>query len=138
MPRGFATKRFLIGAFASIVLFGGMAVNSVGPATAAGTISPASLSGSPAHVGTPYAAALTSGGATSWSIAKGKLPPGLSLTAGLISGLPTQPGAFTFTVKAVAGSNTATKGYTIFVRPPTSSGFDTRVQTELQLFLCRQ
>jgi len=132
VPRGFATKRFLIGAFASIVLFGGMAVNSVGPATAAGTISPASLSGSPAHVGTPYAAALTSGGATSWSIAKGKLPPGLTLTAGLISGVPTQPGAFTFTVKA-AGTNSATKGYTIFVRPPTSSGFDDRVHTELQL-----
>src|SRR5262245_31929781 len=116
-----------------MIVFGGLAVDAVGPATAAGSISPTTLSNSPGHTGSPYAAALTFGGATTWSIAGGKLPPGLSLTAGLISGVPTQPGAFTFTVKAVDGSNVATQGYTIFVRPPATSDFDTRVQTELQL-----
>jgi hypothetical protein len=108
-------------------------VDAAGRATAAGAISPATLSTSPAHVGSPYGAALTFGGLTTWSVAKGKLPPGLTLTAGVISGVPTQPGAFTFTVQAVDGSNVATQGYTIFVRPPTTSGYDTRVQTELQL-----
>jgi hypothetical protein len=133
VPRGFTTKRFLVGAIASTMLFGGLAVDAVGPATAAGTISPTTLSTSPAHVGEPYTAVLTFSGVPTWSVMQGKLPPGLTLTAGVISGLPTQPGAFTFKVKAVDGSNVATKGYTIFVRPPTSSGFDTRVQTELQL-----
>jgi hypothetical protein len=133
VPRGFTTKRFVFGAIASIMLFGGLAVDTVGPATAAGVISPTTLSASPAHVGDPYLATLTFGGVPTWSLVKGKLPPGLSLGAGAISGVPTQPGAYTFTVKAVDGANTATKGYTIFVRPPASSGFDARVQTELQL-----
>jgi Putative Ig domain len=132
VPRGFTTKRFLFGAITTIVLFGGMGIDSARPARAAGSISPATLSTVPAHVGSPYATTLTFGGLTTWRVTKGKLPPGLSLTAGVISGVPTQPGAFTFKVKAVDGSNAATKGYTIFVRPATTSGFDTRVQTELQ------
>ncbi len=133
MRRGINYKRFLFGAIASLTLFGGLAVNSVGRATAAGTISPSTLSTSPAHTGDSYLATLTFGGVPTWSVSSGKLPPGLTMTAGVISGVPTQPGAFTFTVKAVDGSNVATKGYTIFVRPPTSTNFDTRVQTELQL-----
>jgi hypothetical protein len=113
--------------------FGGAAAGSAPSAVAAGTISPASLSITPAHTGTAYLATLTYQGAPTWSITSGTLPPGLTLTSGTISGAPAQPGAWTFTVRAVDGSNVATKAYTIFVHPPSSSGFDDRVQTELQL-----
>jgi hypothetical protein len=123
----------LLGAIAAVLLFAGMAVDSGGPAVAAGTIAPTTLSTAPAHVGSPYAAQLTFGGVSTWSVAKGTLPPGLKLISGVITGVPTQPGAYTFAVKAVSGSSVATKGYTIFVRPPASGGFDDRVDTELQL-----
>ena len=128
---GFNARRFLLGAIAVVTLFAGMAVKSVGPATAAGTISPTTLSTSPAHTGDPYLETLTFGGVPTWSITSGKLPPGLTMTSGVISGVPTQPGAFTFTVKAVNGSNVATRGYTIFVRPPASTGIDENIETEL-------
>ncbi len=129
--RGIRAKRWLLVAMAAAMTVGGTAVGSGRPALAAGTISPASLATNPAHTGSAYLVTLTSPGATAWSVSSGKLPPGLSLTGGVISGVPTLAGAYTFSVKAT-GASVATKGYTIFVRPPASTGFDQRVQTELQ------
>jgi hypothetical protein len=55
-----------------------------------------------------------------WSLASGSLPPGLTFDTSLvtITGTPTVPGAFTFTIKAVESGNiiyTATQQYTLFV-----------------------
>jgi hypothetical protein len=42
------------------------------------------------------------GGSYAWSIVAGALPPGLTLSPnGLVSGSPTQPGSYSFTVKAI-------------------------------------
>jgi len=114
------------------IALGGAFVGSAPRAVAATTISPSSLAVSPAHTGEAYVAPLTFSGVPTWSVTSGKLPPGLSLNAGVISGVPTQAGAFTFTVRAVDGGNVATKPYTILVRPPTASGIDERIRTELQ------
>ncbi|MBS1873624.1 MAG: putative Ig domain-containing protein [Acidobacteria bacterium] len=49
----------------------------------------------------PYSQPLSGSGGSgnfSWSITSGSLPPGLSLAAGVISGIPTQLGTFSFTV----------------------------------------
>jgi hypothetical protein len=52
--------------------------------------------------GRPYSATLAANGGTppyTWSLVSGTLPPGLSLSAGgVISGTPTTPGSFGFTV----------------------------------------
>jgi hypothetical protein len=57
-----------------------------------------------AQIATPYSVTLaaTGGtGASSWSVAAGALPLGLSLSAsGLIAGTPLQSGSFSFTVSA--------------------------------------
>jgi hypothetical protein len=84
-----------------------------------------------AHVGDPYQAALSSSGSPTWTVTRGKLPPGLGLNAGTIAGVPTLAGAYAFTVQAKDGGATATRGYTIFVSPPTSTGYDDRVNQEL-------
>jgi hypothetical protein len=59
----------------------------------------------PAKVGEPYAVALEAadGRAVSWSLAGGKLPPGLRVDRrGLISGTPTQPGTFVVQMTGVS------------------------------------
>ena len=71
-------------------------------------------------VSTAYSAQLTATGATpiTWSLESGALPPDLTISeSGLISGTPTTPGVFEFTIKAsnVAGSNTKTLSITIDV-----------------------
>jgi hypothetical protein len=72
-------------------------------------------------VGTSYSASLTaSGGKTpySWSIVQNQLPPGLVLAAksGSISGTPTEPADFTFTVEVTdARGNTASAVLTISI-----------------------
>jgi len=55
-----------------------------------------------------------------WSLSAGSLPPGLTFNTNLvtITGTPTVPGAFTFTIKAVESGNityTATQQYTLYV-----------------------
>lgn len=64
----------------------------------------------------PYSANLTASitGAT-WSVSSGSLPDGLALTSstGAISGTPTKAGTYTFTVKAVYGSQSAEKAFTV-------------------------
>ena len=66
----------------------------------------------------PYSANLTASitGAT-WSVSSGSLPDGLALTSstGAISGTPTKAGTYTFTVKAVSGSQSAEKSLSITV-----------------------
>ena len=66
------------------------------------SITTASLPGG--TVGTAYSQPLATTGGQSpltWSIAAGSLPPGVSLTGGVISGTPTAAGSFTFTARAV-------------------------------------
>jgi hypothetical protein len=57
-----------------------------------------------------------------WTVVSGALPPGITLspTTGLLSGFPTTPGTFDFTVK-VDGSNpvqTTQKAFRIIINPP--------------------
>ena len=65
-----------------------------------------------------YKARLTAagGGAQVWSIGQGKLPPGLALAEnGLITGLPTRSGTFTFTATVADDARAAEKKLTLKV-----------------------
>jgi len=83
----------------------------------------------PGTIGIPYTAGLaTSGGIApvSWSLASGSsLPPGLTLSAGVISGTPTVAGSFDFTVVATDSSTptaqAVSKGFSIQVLPATAN-----------------
>jgi hypothetical protein len=74
------------------------------------------------NINQPYTApALQASGATvsSWSLAGGTLPPGLTLAPnGVISGTPTQSGTFNFTVQANGSGTSDTRGLSIFVLAP--------------------
>jgi large repetitive protein len=73
---------------------------------------------SPTVQNQPYSLQLAASGASSfaWSVAGGTLPPGITLSSsGLLSGTPTQVGAFTFTVQAREGSRSDTKTLTLAV-----------------------
>lgn len=73
----------------------------------------------PGAVGAPYSQSVTASGGTSpytYAIDSGALPNGLTLNpaTGLISGTPTQPGLFSFTVRATdAGGCIGARPYTI-------------------------
>jgi large repetitive protein len=80
-----------------------------------------------ANIGQPYTApALSAAGGTvsSWSVASGTLPTGLTLnsTNGVISGTPSQSGVFTFTVQANGSPNNDSKQLTVFVLAPLDLG----------------
>lgn len=84
----------------SICALGPLTINTPCPLTA-GT------------VGLPYTALLTGSGGSppyTWSITVGALPPGLTLNAasGLISGTPTTPGTFAFTITLTDSVPTST------------------------------
>ena len=67
---------------------------------------------------TSYSETLTADGATpiTWSISSGSLPIGLSLSnSGVISGISTQDGNFTFTVKATNSTSSVTKSFTMII-----------------------
>ena len=76
--------------------------------------------------GSSYSAALSAIGSTpiTWSILSGSLPDGLSFdSSGTISGTPSAPGAYTFTVQASNSAGTGSKLFSIIVpfsevRPP--------------------
>jgi hypothetical protein len=74
----------------------------------------------------PYTApALSAGGGTvsSWTLASGTLPAGLTLASnGAISGTPTQSGEFPFLVQANGSPNNDTKWLSIFVLAPLDLG----------------
>jgi large repetitive protein len=93
-----------------------------------------------ATVGTPYTNRLTAagGGSQRWSVAVGALPPGMALAAdGTLGGAPTADGTFTFTVRVVDGTRTASRQLTLTVRrqlsataaavPPAEVGVGTRI-----------
>lgn len=52
---------------------------------------------------------------TTMGITSGQLPPGLSLSGGILSGIPTSPGSYTFTISAASGFGFAQRTYTISV-----------------------
>jgi GH18 family chitinase len=77
--------------------------------------------------GTAYSQTLTASGTTpiTWSVIGGALPGGLSLnsSSGVISGTPSAPGTFVFTVQAANGAGSSSKQFTVTigaaVTPPT-------------------
>ena len=72
---------------------------------------------------TAPALAASGGTVSSWTLAAGTLPPGLTLNPnGVISGTPTQSGVFTFTVQANGDGATDTKQLSIFVLAPLDLG----------------
>jgi hypothetical protein len=75
-----------------------------------------------ANINQPYTSpGLTATGATvtSWTLAGGTLPTGLTLGAnGVITGTPTQSGTFPITVQANASGASATKQLSLFVLAP--------------------
>jgi hypothetical protein len=79
-----------------------------------------------ANLGQAYAApALSASGGTvsSWSLAGGTLPAGVTLGSnGVISGTPTQSGVFTFTAQANGSPNNDTKQLSLFVLAPLDLG----------------
>ena len=90
------------------------------PPAATMTVTTASLPD--ASINQPYTApGLTASGATvtSWALAGGTLPAGVTLGAnGVLSGTPTQSGTFTFTVRANGSGTSATKQLSLFVSAP--------------------
>ncbi len=99
---------------------------------------------SPGEVGTAYSSGLTINGGTGtgpyvWSISAGTLPGGLSIdpASGLITGTPTTPGPFSFTVRVTdVNSRTGSRPQSITIAKtttaislsaPTSARFGTSV-----------
>jgi large repetitive protein len=97
---------------------------TINPSASPITVAPATLPTLTA--GTPFSQTLTSSGGLApytYTLQSGVLPLGLSLTSGVISGTPTQRGAYSFSVRST-DSTTPTaqfvdKGYTGTVQNPT-------------------
>lgn len=76
---------------------------------------------SSASIGKPYSAALQVSGGTPplvWKVTKGSLPPGIKLqpTSGIVSGIPSAPGEYHFTVSVTdAAKQTAAANFVIKV-----------------------
>ncbi len=88
------------------------------------TLAPSALPA--AAVASAYSQAITASGGTgsfSYAVSAGALPAGLSLSsAGVLSGVPTASGVFSFTVTATdSASQTGRQAYTVTVAPPTIS-----------------
>lgn len=79
-----------------------------------------------AAVGTSYSQAITASGGTvpyTFAVISGSLPPGLTLSSvtGLLSGTPTTPGSYTFTITATdATSCASSRNYAVSVNPGTA------------------
>jgi hypothetical protein len=72
-----------------------------------------------ATAGTPYTATLVAsgGGSLTWALAAGSLPAGLTLGSnGVISGTPSAPGTYTFTVRVDSGGRSTSKQLSLVVR----------------------
>jgi hypothetical protein len=96
-------------------------VNAATVSTPTITISPVSLTA--ATVGTAYSATLTASGGTApylYAITSGALPAGITLTGGVLAGMPTASGTFNFTVmatdsSAAPGRYSGTASYSLLV-----------------------
>ncbi|HEV8232242.1 MAG TPA: putative Ig domain-containing protein, partial [Thermoanaerobaculia bacterium] len=81
------------------------------------TVSPAVLF--EGFIGVPYRRTISASGGTapySFSLTSGSLPPGLSLSGGVISGTPTAAGTYTFRIRAVDSNGCAgTQSYTLTI-----------------------
>ncbi|QNU15842.1 putative Ig domain-containing protein [Thermomonas sp. XSG] len=98
---------------------------TITPSASAITVSPASLPTLTA--GTPFSQTLTSSGGVTpytYNVQSGALPPGLTLSSsGILSGTPTQRGAYSFSVRSTDSTSPTAqfvdKGYTGTVANPT-------------------
>jgi hypothetical protein len=76
-------------------------------------------------VGVSYSQALQASGGSGtlqWSVTSGQLPPGLSLaSSGAITGTPTTPGAFTFTVTVVSGTQSTQRALVVTIGTATAA-----------------
>jgi PKD repeat protein len=80
------------------------------------------------YVGTPYAKALWAfggSGSRTWSKTSGNLPPGmdLSVVTGIISGTPTTPGTYNFTVQVADGTLNATMPLSMIITTLSTASF---------------
>lgn len=115
----------LLASTAAVTLDSNVIDAPIGCADASGTVvrtSPTIVSGAPTHAtqGRPYSHQVTAtGGAPStYAISSGALPAGLTMNSatGLISGTPTSPGMFSFSVTAAnGGPPDSTVPYTLTV-----------------------
>ena len=96
------------------------------------------LSASNGTVGTTYTQSLGAGtqGTTTFTLDSGSLPPGLTLntTTGTLSGTPTTPGSYTFTISVsddngTVGTYTDTKSYVLGIAATTSNNSTTTTAT---------
>ncbi|WP_287595528.1 putative Ig domain-containing protein [Thermomonas sp.] len=98
---------------------------TITPSASAITVSPASLPTLTA--GTPFSQTLSSSGGVApytYNVQSGALPPGLTLSSsGILSGTPTQRGAYSFSVRSTDSTSPTAqfvdKGYTGTVANPT-------------------
>ena len=86
-----------------------------------------------AVVGTPYSSTITASGTPSatYTVTSGALPSGLSLnsTTGAITGTPTAPGSYTFTVTAANGTTPdVSANYTVVVRTAAAAAQEVAAQ----------
>ncbi|WP_187265624.1 beta strand repeat-containing protein [Ottowia flava] len=90
------------------------------------TVLPATLPNG--AVGSAYSQSFSATGGTApytYSLAVGPLPPGLTLSAGVLSGTPTSGGTFSFSVRAIdattgpAAPYSGERAYTVTIGPPT-------------------
>jgi hypothetical protein len=96
---------------------GGTPAPAPAPAQPALQITTANLAGG--TTGTAYTATLAASGEGSmtWAVSTGSLPAGMTLSSnGVVSGTPSNPGTYTFTVRVDGGGRSATKQLQIVVR----------------------
>ena len=77
-----------------------------------------------ATAGTAYSATLAAsgGGSVTWTVSAGSLPNGLTLGSnGVVSGTPSAPGSYTFTVRVDSGGRSASKQFQLVVREKLSA-----------------
>ena len=111
---------------------GSIAIDTAGCGTVVTPVAPTITSGTPpatGSVGAAYSFTFGASGSSTiaWTVASGVLPAGLSLSSGgVLSGAPTAPGTFNFSVQAANGTlpNAVSPSFTITVTnlPAITSG----------------
>jgi hypothetical protein len=130
-PTVAATSNFTITAFDANGCFGSRAytVTIAAAGCPAIVLNPMALA--PGVVATPYSQSVTASGGIApytYTVTAGALPPGLSLnsTTGAITGVPLQPGPFTFTIRATdASSCPGAREYTLWILAGATTGVPT-------------